>query len=445
MIRKIKSIFNNFKGRIVEVSSNRTKLESYLNCVDDQQRKSLFTRKRVWTFQNLVNAILMCFKKTLTEEVVEFLLGHNLPLTSPEAYIKRRGFISDLLFRDMNDWLIKDCLASGVLSTWMHGKYLCGLDGSRVSLPYTPVLYKKYRERDDKGHNLARAAFITDLVNRVIVKADLYPNKREERKSGLELLTSSEFPYPLLSTIFVMDRGYPSLFIMNWFKKNTGGFIIKARRDTSPRIAEFMDSDKTSATVTLKLSKNRRDLEYDRPDPIEVRLVKRPPIENEKSDEAQPTVLITNLDARDYPDDAILSAYRKRWNTETEIGTDKNELQMEIFSGVREVCIRQDFFSSVILYNMETIIRIPCNRQLAAHKGKYGFQVDMNCTWDAVIHLINILFGPPVVFARELAFYVKLFLKIVSVYRPGRSSPRIKRNIKLSGKYITYTNYKRGI
>ncbi len=41
--------------------------------------------------------------------------------------------------------------------------------------------------------------------------ADMYPNKTEERKAALESLTSDTFPYPLLFTVFVMDRGYRAL------------------------------------------------------------------------------------------------------------------------------------------------------------------------------------------------------------------------------------------
>lgn len=443
MVRIIKSIFNNFKEHIVEISNDRSLLESYLNCDSGHKRGSLFRRKRVWTFLNVVNAILMCFKKTLSTEIMEYLIGRDMPLTSPEAYIKRRGFISDRLFRELNGWLVGQTLNTGIIKTWKCGKYLCGIDGTRLSLPYTPELYRRYRGRSDKGHNLARGAFVTDLVNRLIVSADIYPNKTEERKAAIELLGSPDFPYPLQDTVFVMDRGYPSLYLMNWFHRNTGGFVIRARRDTNAAVAEFMDSDKTCATVVLELSPNRKDIDYERPEPLKVRLIKRPPIEADGN--AEPVVFITDLNASEFFEKDIIEAYRLRWHSETEIGTAKNELQIEIFSGTREICIRQDFYSAIILYNFESIIRIPCNRKLARHGGKNHIQIDMNCTWELVIHLINIMFGPPGQFSNKLTFTVKLFLRLCSVYRPGRSEPRHKRLIKISGKYITFTNYKRAL
>lgn len=447
MIRILRSLFNKFREHIVEISTDRNLLESYLNCADEHQRGSLFTRTRVWTFQNVVNAILMCFKKSLTVEVMDYLLGRDMPLTSPEAYIKRRGLISDRLFRDLNEWLVRESSYTGMLKTWKCGRYLCGIDGTRLSMPYTPELYRLYRGRMDEGYNLARGAFVTDLVNRLIVSADIFPNKTEERKAAIGLLTSSDFPYPLQFTVFVMDRGYPSLYLMNWFHRNTGGFIIRARRDTNAAVAEFMDSDKTGTTVVLRLSSNRRNIDYEMPKPLEVRLIKRPQDDrmNASDKNADPVVYITDLDPSDFDDETIIQAYLMRWHSETEIGTAKNELQIEIFSGIRDICIRQDFYSAIILYNLGTLIRIPCNQRLSQHQGRHPLQVDMNCTWRLVITLISMLSGPPRQLSEQLTFTVKLFSRFCSVYRPGRSQPRHKRFIKTSGKYITFTNYKRGL
>lgn len=441
MIRELSTIFNAFRAHIVDISQDAAKRAPYLVCDDERKRATLFTRTRVWTFANVVHAVMCCFKRSLSVEVAGFLEAEKLPQTTPEAYIQRRALISDEYFKDLNLWLNQLLCHTGTVQEWQCGMYLCGIDGTRLSLPYNDDLYGKYRQRDDKGYNLARGLFVTDLVNRTIVMAGMYPNKTEERKAALAALTSDDFPYPLQSTVFVMDRGYPSLYLMNWFAKSTGGFIIRARRDTNPQVAAFMDSGKSSETVTLSLSRNRRDIDYPVPAPLEVRLVKRPPLK----DEEEPVVYITNLDAGQFPDSAIVNAYRLRWNTETEIGTAKNQLQIEIFSGTREVCIRQDFFAAIILYNIESVIRLFCNKTLQPRTGKYKVQVNMNRTWYFTCQLIMAMFRSARILDRELAFCVKMFLRMRSPIRPGRSYPRKKKKIKTSGKYITLTNYKRGL
>lgn len=441
MTRALQCIFNKFKEHIVSLTENRDEFDRYIECADPSRRRGLFSRKRVWTFGRTVQAILGCFKESLPVEVERFLVGQGLPLTTPEAYIKRRSLVSSSLFRDLNTWLLHTAKGERVIKQWRKGVYLCGIDGTRLSLPYTRELYATYRRRTDKGYNLARGVFVTDLINRTVVAADMLPDTTEERKAALSLLSGHEFPYGLKSTVFVMDRGYPSLQLMNWFHDNTAGFVIRARRDSNKAIAEFMDSPRTSAVVTLELSPNRHDLGYPRPGPIEVRLVKRGHLGNG----GQPVVLITDLDKDDFPDGDILEAYRARWNTETEIGTQKNGLQVEMFSGIRDICILQDFFASLILYNMESIIRIPCNERLATRKGGHRLQVDMNCTWELTLSLVVLIYRPEKIFDRELTFIVKMFLRNRSPVRPGRSEPRKRRVIKLEGKYITLTNYKRGL
>lgn len=441
MNKVICDIFNAFRTHIVEVCDNKTLRQQYVICDNPQKKKGLFTRVRVWTFKLLVQAIMSCFKKTLSVEVFEFLNRENMPQTTAEAFIKRRGFVSSELFRDMSNWLLHTADTHGIFQLWRGEKYLCGIDGTRLSLPYTPALYAKYRQRTDKGHNQARGVFVTDLVNRTIVSADIVPNKTEERKAALKLLSDHEFPMDLESTVFVMDRGYPSLHLMNWFHTNTGGFVIRARRDTNLQISRFMDSDLLETSVVLRLSANRRDMDYPRPEPLRVRLVKRPLQKNED----EPVVLITDLDPVTFPAGKIVEAYRMRWNVETEIGTSKNELQIEIFSGVRDVCIRQDFFAAILLYNMESIIRIPANGKLMAKATKATYQVDMNCTWALMVLLVAELFKSRTKFDWKLTFCVNFFLKTQSIIRPGRSSPRVKRIIKKNGKYITLTNYKRGL
>ncbi len=441
MEKKIRVIFNAFRDHIVEVCDNKSLRDAYVECDSPKKKSTLFSRVRVWTFRLLVLAIMSCFRRTLSVEIMEFLDKEKVPQTTPEAFIKRRGFVSSELFRDMNTWLLRTADSHNIFPKWHKGKYLCGIDGTRLTLPYTPELYEKYRGRTDKGYNLARGVFITDLVSRTILSADMVPNKTEERKAALNLLIRHELPIDIECSVFVMDRGYPSLFLMNWFHKNTGGFIIRARRDSNPRISAFMDSDKSEETIVLQLSKNRRDIDYPTPEPLTVRLIKRPYLK----DGEEPVVLMTDLGSDAFPPDKIIEAYRMRWHVETEIGTAKNELQIEIFSGIREICIRQDFFAAILLYNMGALIRIPLNKVLASNGTDKKYQVDMNCTWALIVTLVEDFFKPRKVFDRELTFCLKFCLHVKSIIRPGRSSPRKKRVIKVDGKYITLTNYKRGL
>ncbi|WP_289826097.1 IS4 family transposase [uncultured Duncaniella sp.] len=437
-------IFNKLYKFIVEVSTNENLRNTYIVKANPLDKSRAFSRNRIWNFELLARAVMFSSKVTLDAGLVEFFTSTRMPPTSKEAFIKRRALVSPKFFRDTGHYLVSTARGSRLLKTWIGDKFLANIDGTRISLPYTKELYSKYRQRDDKGHNLARMTVITDSLNKIIISAGMVPNNTEERKAALSLLRDEPFPYPLDKTIFTMDRGYPSLYLMNWFHENTAGFIIRSRRDSNPQISQFMDSDEMEKIITIELSKNRRDIEYERPEPLKVRVVKLPP----RPGQIEPVVIMTDLmDAGAYPTECIYDAYNKRWSVETIIGMEKNELQIELFSGNRECCILQDFYAAIIMFNMGMLTKIVADQKIAdsnsRKKLKHGYQTDLNAEWVLIRELLLVLNRPRSKIAGFLTLIVNYCVRHTSVIRPGRHQPHIKRCIKTDGKYITIQNYKR--
>lgn len=438
------NIFNNLYKFIVDVGTNESLREPYIVKTNPSEKSRAFSRKRSWSFELLVRAVMFSSKETLDAGLYEFFTVTSMPPTSKEAFIKRRALVAPEFFRDLGHYLVTTARDSGLLKKWVGDNFLANIDGTRISLPYTKELYSKYRQRDDKGHNLARVTAITDSLNKTIISAGMVPNKTEERKAAISLLKNEPFPYPLDKTVFTMDRGYPSLYLMNWFHKNTAGFIIRGRRDSNPQISRFMDSDEQEKIITIELSKNRRDIEYDRPEPIKVRLVKL----SSQPGQSEPAVIITDLmDTEVYPSECISDAYNKRWSVETIIGVEKNELQIELFSGNRECCVRQDFYAAIIMYNMGMLIKLAADRRIADTNSKktlkHMYQTDLNTEWVLVRELILVLNRPRSKIVGFLTLSVNYCIRHTSIIRPGRHQPHIKRSIKTDGKYITLQNYKR--
>lgn len=437
-------IFNKLYKFIVEVGNDKSLRESYIVCPNPADKSRAFSRKRSWSFDLLARAIMFSSKVTLDAGLVEFFTSTGMPPTSKEAFIKRRKLVAPEFFRDLGHCLTTAARDSGLLKTWIGDIFLANIDGTRISLPYTRELYSKYRQRDDKGHNLARVTVVSDSMNKTIIAAGLVPNKTEERKAALSLLRDEPFPYPLDKTVFTMDRGYPSLYLMNWFHKYTAGFIIRARRDSNPQISRFMDSDEMEKVITIELSKNRRDIEYERPQPLEIRLVKLPA----RPKQTEPVVIITDLmDVETYPAECVTDAYNKRWSVETIIGIEKNELQIELFSGNRECCIRQDFYAAINIFNMGMLIKIVADRKIdASNSGKalkLRYQTDLNTEWVLVRELLLILNLPRSKIVGFLTLSVNYCVRHTGAIRPDRHPPRIRRIIKIDGKYITLQNYRR--
>ncbi len=135
-----------------------------------------------------------------------------------------------------------------------------------------------------------------------------------------------------------------------------------------------------------------------------------------------------------------------RWEIETAYGKQKNQMQMEQFSGHRIICIKQDYFATLFVANLQNLIEKQSQPYLNAvnQKRKYRYKINRNVSWGVLKNNIVKLFieNEPIFILKNLQIQFEQNLEPI---RPGRSSPRIKNNRKLNGKYQTLTNYKRAI
>src|SRR6266704_221385 len=76
-------------------------------------------------------------------------------------------------------------------------------------------------------------------------------------------------------------------------------------------------------------------------------------------------VLVTSLlDESLYPTKEFLKVYHWRWNHETFYGVIKGRLDLENFSGQTAEAVRQDFHSTLLLCNVETVLTEPTTTAL---------------------------------------------------------------------------------
>ncbi|KAA6307646.1 hypothetical protein EZS27_040682, partial [termite gut metagenome] len=94
-----------------------------------------------------------------------------------------------------------------------------------------------------------------------------------------------------------------------------------------------------------------RGVKINKRTPIRVRMVKV------LLDTGETEVLITNLyDTSLYTTEELKEVYHLRWGIETFYGYVKEELQMGQFSGIRSICIEQDFAANLFLFNLQSLI-----------------------------------------------------------------------------------------
>ena len=146
-------------------------------------------------------------------------------------------------------------------------------------------------------------------------------------------------------------------------------------------------------------------------------------------------VLITSLlDEQQYPTEEFLGVYNSRWNQETFFFLLKNRLELENFSGHTAEAVRQDFYSTLLLSNIESVLIEPAARTLEQESQdlQYPKSVNHAVAYHAIKdRLVELLYSqtPAIEIVAELQ---KLFRGAPVSRRKNRKVPRPKPSVHRS-------------
>ncbi len=109
-------------------------------------------------------------------------------------------------------------------------------------------------------------------------------------------------------------------------------------------------------------------------------------------------ILITNIFKKDFTTEDFKQLYHLRWGIETKYDDIKNKLEIESFSGTSPLAIRQDFFATMFLNNLATMMIAEnseeIDKQHNSGKNKYQYKANINTTvsllTEKVVQLFNV-------------------------------------------------------
>lgn len=110
-------------------------------------------------------------------------------------------------------------------------------------------------------------------------------------------------------------------------------------------------------------------------EPFKLRLVKV------TLDTGEIEVLATTLlDGKKYPIEIFKELYFKRWGIETNFDHLKSNMNIEEFTSLSEIAIRQDFYVSMFINNLQSIIALDSKEEMDKEdkKKKYEYKVNRN-------------------------------------------------------------------
>lgn len=396
-----------------------------------KSRPADFTRNRILPFKLLVIFMLRKLYKNLSLEISEFfkeLSGPKVSLTNlsltKSAFTQARQKLSPLFFRDLlykfndefytnNDQRVRLVKSMRILA----------VDATTLDLPYTHELAQVYGTHSNQHKHVryikGRASVMYDLLNGMIVDGVLQPFAEGEPKAALKHLAVGQ-----AGDLVVYDRNYASFEMVYQHSQRNMHVLMRLRSSFSSQVEAFAQSCQDDIVVLIKPGRNTplKEKAYGRNDSIPVRLLKF------TLDNGQVALLLTTLlDKEEFPIAVLKQIYRMRWAVETRYDLLKNVLSVESFSGLTQIAIEQDFYISLFLMNMQSLLADELEDELNNRYGhrKHKYQVNLAT---AIGHLKKSVVELFILKdTQEILFELKeAFLKHVEPVRPNRKYAREK-------------------
>ena len=403
-------------------------LEALITLVDsaaflDMARRSPgdFTRKRkmglasyIWYFlQHSARSLstgLQAFRQAFREDhdgITKQGFSKGRRRIDPEAIAYLVGFTRDQFYSTTEARL------------W-NGYRLLTVDGSKVNLPTSPELLKRFGCQRESGEQVqALASCLYDVLNGVVIHGLFEPvlsNERELAVRHLQALAQMEASQETVPSVVLFDRGYPSACLIEELEKAGMKYAMRCSSEFL-RCVQHSGSD---CTVTHQFTAIRHTLRFR---VVEVVL-----------NNGDTEHIVTNLFGEDLTVKDFQQLYHLRWGIETSYNTMKHKLLMEDFTGRTVDAVLQDFYATLTSVNLMACVLYD-NREIIEEQqrdsdNKYQYAQNINHT---IGTMRNALLD--IVASRSMRRRRKLYRKLLAdtrrnlvPVRSGRSFPRVVRH-----------------
>jgi hypothetical protein len=401
-------------------------------------RPQAFTRRRQLTFARVMLLVLQKGVQSLAGRLAAFFAGLAAAGEEPAAPVtagawsQARAKLSHTAFIALNEEAV---LASfyapendAPVRRW-RGHRLGAIDSSLLQLPEREALGQHFgwESTANQGgpcaarHVLGRASVYYDVLNRLALDARLEPARTAEHHVGA-LHLGAVRPGDVVLT----DRGYCSL---EWFLRVQGAgadFVCRAPRGWLAAADRLFAADREGVSLTAELRANGRQRRALRRAGLDPAAVLRVRLVSVRLATGALELLATSLlEEAAYPTAAFGEVYGWRWGIETFYGVLKGRLGLENFSGESLEAVRQDFYSSVLLSNVESVLSAPAQQALSAgdaHR-QHSARVNRAQSFQALkSHALELFYGEAP--AEEvLAQLTRLMQAAPVAHRPERPPP----------------------
>jgi len=248
----------------------------------------------------------------------------------------------------------------------------------------TTNVKNQYKEKN-KEIVQARVSVLYDLLNNIVVDSKITDSKTHE----INITIDEHLKATRENDLIIFDRGYPSYRMFATINhKYKSHYLIRMKKSMYKKHTKILfdkNSKVDDITVTIKPTyKELKEIciKEKLPESIKVRFVKV------ILDDGEIEVLATSvLDKNILKTEDFKELYFKRWKIETYYEIMKNRLSLENFTGTSALAIKQDFYATMFISNMEALVTYELNEELKNEdnkNNKYEQKVNKSVSFNTI-------------------------------------------------------------
>lgn len=397
-----------------------------------------FSRNRKIPYENMILSLLTMEGTTLTNELLR-QFGCSATTATSSAFVQQRKKILPIALES----LFHDFAAQTFREDNYNGYKLLAVDGSDIQIPtnlndeHSLFITKE----GVKPYNLLHLNALYNLLTHTYEDAIVFKRKEAfENKALTEMVDRSTIKGKV---IVIMDRGYEAYNNMAHIQEKGWFYLIRVKdfgqHKTGilhgldlPDTAEF--DEYIDLNLTRKQTNEMKKLFQKKNEYRKIAHNKTFDYLPSKSKKSDATVLyhlpfqivrfpisdnsyevvVTNLDATEFPPDSLKKLYGMRWGIETSFRDLKYTIGLLHFHSKKVEYILQEIFASLIMYNFSELI----TSHVVIEKGTRKYEYKVN--FSVAVHI-----------CREFLLKVNippdiesLIARYITPIRPGRSRPR---------------------
>ena len=355
-----------------------------------------FTRTRKLPIEKILQGIIGMESGSLTNELLD-LYDASIQTPTASAFIQQRKKIKPEAFES-----IFVNFSKGILGSIDDDMQVLDIDGSKIQIATDASDTDSYfpGTNGQKPYNLLHLNCLFNLKHSIYSDAIIQKAKyANEHKALTEMVDRSD----IAKALVIADRGYESYNNLAHIQEKDWYYLIRVKDGkcgikeglTLPQSGLF-DED-ISLKLTRKQTKETKELFKDK---NHYRFISTTttmdylPIKNKKSEpvkfyelnfrivrfpiskDSYETV-ITNLDREKYPIEKLKELYASRWGIETSFRDLKYTIGMLDFHSKKVMCIQQEIYAHLIMYNFAEMItsHVVINKKQRKHTYKANFSV----------------------------------------------------------------------